>query len=176
MIIVGLGVVGAVLGHVLGFAISTMIAVFMLYLGPYRALYTSSLLLLLVEQYRLILLAYNVSDLEIGNFQAAGNFATLLVIISTPISMALFPAFSKLDPSGEDVRKAFQYSVKYTAVLTVPAALFTMLMSRSPVEIVYGSKYLLAPLFLSLYTAVYLCSAFGSTVLDKFFSAIGKTA
>jgi hypothetical protein len=77
----------------------------MLYLGPYRffssaveenrdhkgsfiggfknddsyglPLYTSSLMLLLVEQYRLILLAHNVSDLEIGNFQAAGNFATL---------------------------------------------------------------------------------------------------
>ena len=40
-------------------------------------LYASSLMLLLVEQYRLILLAHNVSDLEIGNFQAAGNFATL---------------------------------------------------------------------------------------------------
>jgi hypothetical protein len=40
-------------------------------------LYASSLMHLLVEQYRLILLAHNVSDLEIGNFQAAGNFATL---------------------------------------------------------------------------------------------------
>jgi O-antigen/teichoic acid export membrane protein len=111
LVIIGLGVVGAVLGHVLGFAISAIVAISMLYLGPYRSLvsavngggeyggsftgdlktmigyglplYMSSLMLLLVEQYRLILLAHNVSDLEIGNFQAAGNFATLIVIIST---------------------------------------------------------------------------------------------
>jgi O-antigen/teichoic acid export membrane protein len=203
LVIIGLGVIGAVLGHVLGFAISTIVAISMLYLGPYRSLssavngggeyrgsftgdlktmigyglplYISSLMLLLVEQYRLILLAHNVSDIEIGNFQAAGNFATLIVIISTPISMALFPAFSKLDPSGEDVRRAFHYSVKYTAMLIVPSALFTILMSRSLVEFIYGHKYQLAPSYLSLYATIYLCSAIGSTVLDYFFNAIGKT-
>jgi O-antigen/teichoic acid export membrane protein len=203
LVIIGLGVVGAVLGHVLGFVAATIIAMSMLYLGPYRALsstadgggeyrgsfrgdlktmigyglplYTSSLMLLLVEQYRLILLAHNISDLEIGNFQAAGNFATLITVISTPISMALFPAFSKLDPSGEDVRKAFQYSVKYTAMLIVPTALLTILMSRSLLEVVYGHKYQLAPSYLSLYATIYLYSAIGSTVLDYFFNAIGKT-
>lgn len=98
------------------------------------------------------------------------------MVISTPISTALFPALSKLDPAGEDVRKAFQYSVKYTGMLIVPAALFTILMSRSLVEIVYGDRYLLAPIFLSLYTAVYLYSAFGSIVLDNFFNGVGATS
>jgi O-antigen/teichoic acid export membrane protein len=156
LVVLGLGVFGAVLGHVLGFTVSVVLGISLLYLGPYRALrsvmrdgvesgasfardlktmisyglplYVSSLILLLADQYRLILLAYNVSDAEIGNFQAAGNFASLLVVISTPISTALFPALSKLDPAGEDVRKALQYSVKYTGMLIVPAALFTILM------------------------------------------------
>jgi len=203
LVVLGLGVFGAVLGHVLGFTVSAVLGISLLYLGPYRALrsvmrdgvesgasfardlktmikyglplYVSSLILLLADQYRLILLAYNVSDAEIGNFQAAGNFASLLVVISTPISTALFPALSKLDPAGEDVRKALQYSVKYTGMLIVPAALFTILMSRSLVEIVYGDRYLLAPVFLSLYTAVYLYSAFGSIVLDNFFNGVGAT-
>lgn len=77
-------------------------------------------MLLLIEQYRIILLAYNVSDLEIGNFQAAVNFTTLLITISTPISMALFPAFSKIDNAGEEIRNAFQYSVKYTGNVDRP--------------------------------------------------------
>jgi O-antigen/teichoic acid export membrane protein len=203
LVVLGLGVFGAVLGHVLGFTVSAVLGISLLYLGPYRALrsvmrdgvesggsfardlktmisyglplYVSSLILLLADQYRLLLLAYNVSDAEIGNFQAAGNFASLLVVISTPISTALFPAFSKLDPAGEDVRKAFQYSVKYTGMLIVPAAVFTILMSRSLVEIVYGDRYLLAPVFLSLYSAVYLYSAFGSIVLDNFFNGVGAT-
>jgi len=203
LVVAGLGVFGAVLGHVLGFAASAVVGISLLYLGPYRSLrsimrdgverggsfvrglktmisygfplYASSLILLLADQYRLILLAYNVSDAEIGNFQAAGNLASLLVVISTPISMALFPAFSKLDPTGEDVRKAFHYSVKYTGMLIVPAALFTILMSRSLVELVYGDRYMLAPIFLSLYTAVYLYSAFGSIVLNNFFNGVGAT-
>jgi O-antigen/teichoic acid export membrane protein len=89
--------------------------------------------------------------------------------------LALFPAFSKLDPLGEDVRRAFHYSVKYTAMLIVPSALFTILMSRNLVEVIYGHKYQLAPSYLSLYATIYLCSALGSTVLDYFFNAIGKT-
>ncbi len=204
LVLAGLGVIGAVLGHVLGFATSATIAMFMLYLGPYKILksatqewreneisfmgglktmmgyglplYVSSLMLLLIEQYRVILLAYNVSDLEIGNFQAAVNFTTLLITISTPISMALFPAFSKLDNAGEEIRNAFQYSVKYTGMLIVPAAVFTILLSSELVKIVYGDKYLLAPLYFSLYAVMYLSSAFGSTVLDNFFNAIGKTS
>jgi len=38
LVLAGLGVIGAVLGHVLGFATSATIAMFMLYLGPYKIL------------------------------------------------------------------------------------------------------------------------------------------
>jgi O-antigen/teichoic acid export membrane protein len=203
LVFIGLGVAGAVLGHVLGFAVAAIAGALAIYLGPYKnlrrllrdcgeyengfienlklmisygiPLYLSFLILLLVDQYRLILLAHIASDFEIGNFQAAGNFATLLVVLSTPIATALFPAFSKLDPTGEEVKKAFHYSVKYTGILIAPAALFTICMSRILVEIVYGHEYSMAPIFLSLYTIVYLYSVFGSIVLDNFFSGVGET-
>jgi len=61
-------------------------------------------------------------------------------------------------------------------MLIVPAAVFTILLSRELVKIIYGDKYLLAPLYFSLYAVMYLSSAFGSTVLDNFFNAIGKTS
>ena len=203
LVFIGLGVAGAVLGHVLGFTVAAVAGALAIYLGPYKnlgkllrdsggykntfiedlklmisygmPLYLSSLILLLVDQYRLIILAYRVSDFEIGNFQAAGNFATLLVVLSTPIATALFPAFSKLNPAGEEIKKAFQYSVKYTGVLIAPAAFFTIIMSRILVEIVYGRGYSAAPVFLSLYTVVFLYSVLGSIVLDSFFNGIGET-
>jgi len=203
LVFIGLGVTGAILGHVLGFLVAVIAGGLAIYLGPYKnlrrflqdcgeyesnflenlklmigygmPLYLSSLILLLVDQYRLILLAHSVSDFEIGNFQAAGNFATLLVVLSTPIATALFPAFSKLDPTGREIKKAFQYSVKYTGILITPAAFFTIFMSRVLVEIVYGHAYSMAPIFLSLYTVVYLYSAFGSIVLDNFFNGVGET-
>ncbi len=203
LIIIGLGVAGAVSGHVLSFASASILATSLIFLGPYKRLksaqasvgefensftgiletmisyglplYVSSLLLLLADQYRLIVLAYNVSNFEIGNFQAAGNFLTLLAVISTPIATALFPAFSKLSRESGEVEKAFQYSVKYTGMLIVPAAFLTMIMSRNFIEIVYGHRYSLAPTFLSLYSILYICSAFGSIVLDNFFNGLGET-
>jgi len=203
LVLIGLGVAGAVIGHVLGFAVAFIVSVLTIYLGPYRnlrkvvannggheggfiedlnmmigyglPLYISSLILLLADQYRLILLAHNVSNFDIGNFQAAGNFASLLVVLSTPIATALFPAFSKLDLASSEIKKAFQYSVKYTGMLIAPASFFTIIMSRILVEIVYGHGYSTAPVFLSLYTVVFLYSVFGSIVLDNFFNGIGET-
>jgi len=203
LVLIGLGVAGAVIGHVLGFAAAVVASTLMIFQGPYRnlgkavgsnggyggsfiedlkimigyglPLYISSLILLLADQYRLILLAHNVSDFEIGNFQAAGNFATLLVVLSTPIATALFPAFSKLDPAGEEIKKAFQYSVKYTGILIAPAAFFTISTSRILVEIVYGHAYSMASMYLSLYTVIFLYSVFGSIVLDSFFNGVGET-
>ncbi|MCX8193724.1 MAG: oligosaccharide flippase family protein [Nitrososphaeria archaeon] len=203
LILVGLGIAGAVTAHVLSFTIASLSGIVILYLNQYKKmksvvrvdqlsntgfsrdlrlmigyglpLWLSSLMLILVDQYRLVILARSVSDLEIGNFQAAGNFLALLAVISTPIALALFPAFSKLEPESEDVRKAFQYSVKYTAMILAPASVFTMMMSRFLVEIIYGDEYTLAPLFLSLYAAMFLYSAFGSTVLGNFFNGIGET-
>ncbi|MEM1660912.1 MAG: oligosaccharide flippase family protein [Candidatus Bathyarchaeia archaeon] len=203
LIIIGLGIVGAITAHVLSYAAASLSGVVILYLDQYRKLkalankdelpsssfapnlrlmisyglplYISSLLLILMDQYRLLLLAHNVSDLEIGNFQAAGNFVALLTVISAPMALAIFPAFSKLEAGSSDMNKAFQYSVKYTSMVLAPASAFTIVMSRSMVEIVYGHEYALAPLFLSLYAAIYLYSVFGSVVLGNFFSGIGDT-
>ena len=202
LIIMGLGIAGAVTAHVLSFFAACIVGAAMLY-GQYRVLratikedgafdndlkpslrlmigygfplYASSLLMIFMDQYRLLLLAHNVSDLEIGNFQAAGNFIALLAVISTPIALAIFPAFSKLELGSDDMRKAFQHSVKYTAMILAPAAVFTMMMSRPLVEIVYGHEYALASLFLSIYAIIYLYSLLGSVVLGSFFSGVGKT-
>ena len=203
LIILGLGIVGAVTGHTLSYIVSSTVGMILLYIYAYgktksnigdleetgsdfvgdlklminygMPLYLASLMSLLIDQYRFILLAHNVSDLEIGNFQAAGNFVVLLAVISMPISTALFPAFSKLDPGSEEVKKAFQYSIKYTSMLVAPAAVFTIVMSRSLVELVYGSRFSQAPLYLSLYSIMYVYSILGSTVLASFFNGIGRT-
>ncbi|MEM1560870.1 MAG: oligosaccharide flippase family protein, partial [Ignisphaera sp.] len=203
LIIIGLGIAGALTAHVLSYAVASLSGVVILYLDRYRKLkalvkknenpsssfaqnlrlmisyglplYISSLLLIFMDQYRLLLLAHNVSDLEIGNFQAAGSFITLITVISTPIALAIFPAFSKLEPGSEDIKKTFQYSVKYTAIILAPTSVFTIMMSRPLVEIVYGYEYALASFFLSLYAAIYLYSVLGSVVLGNFFSGVGDT-
>lgn len=87
----------------------------------------------------------------------------------------IFPAFSKLDIASENIKKVFQYSVKYTAIVLVPASAFIIAMPRILIEIVHGHEYVLAPLYLSLYAVLYLYSTLGLVVLGSFFSSIGET-
>jgi len=171
LIILGLGVTGAVMGHVLGYIVAGIAGTSLLYFGPYRSLksalkdakdeggnsflgnlklmvgygfplYLSSILLLVAGQYQLILLAYYVSNLEIGSFRAAVNLSSLLVVVVTPITTALFPAFSKLNPKSEnqELKRFFNLSVKYSSLLIVPIAAAVMVLSASLVNVVYGAN------------------------------------
>lgn len=127
LIILGLGVSGAIIGHVLGYLVASVIGLLMLYLGNYRSLksairheqaaeensnfighvrlmigygfplYILSMLTLLLGQYQFILLAHYASDIEIGSFQAVLNLSSILTVLIVPITTSLFPAFSKLE-------------------------------------------------------------------------------
>ncbi|RLI11679.1 hypothetical protein DRO33_03705, partial [Candidatus Bathyarchaeota archaeon] len=86
--------------------------------------YVSSLLLMAVGQYQLIPLSSFVSDAEVGNYSAASSFLLLMNTVSTSITIALLPAFSKLDSSSSlrEIRYFFRLAVKYSSMLMVPAS------------------------------------------------------
>ncbi|MGE5554727.1 MAG: oligosaccharide flippase family protein [Methanocella sp.] len=126
-----------------------------------------------------------------GNYFAASNFAVLLTFVSTPVSTALFPVFSKLSPEMEPelTKTVFTSSVKYTALLLVPAALMLIVLADPLVNTLFPKdgimqalfvaraepKFPYAPLFLSLSVIVYLFVLLGNVSLGTFQSGIGKT-
>jgi O-antigen/teichoic acid export membrane protein len=112
----------------------------------------------------------------IGNYSTAMNFAVLITFFSTPIAAVLFPAFSKLNPQKEKetLRNVFQFSVKYAALLVVPAAALIAL-SKPIVFTLFGGKYAHAPLFLALIAISYIYPAFGSLSLGNLINSQGKT-
>jgi O-antigen/teichoic acid export membrane protein len=130
-----------------------------------------------LAQFFNFLMAIYCTDLLIGNYQVAVNFAVLITFFATPIATVLFPAFSKLNPleEKEAVRNVFQFSVKYAALLVVPATAIIMALSQPVVSTIFGEKYADAPLFLALYSIIYLYSAFGSLSLGNLLNGIGKT-
>jgi len=198
LIVVGLSVLGAVVGYVLSHALMAALGVAMVYLNHYKRLnaraadfdlkgglramlgyglplYFSSALYSALVAFRGMVLAWFVSDVVIGNFTVALNFATLITLLVGPISTALFPAFSRLDPEGEEVKRMARYAVKYTAALLVPASAFVIIMSKDIVSLVYGRAYELAPQFLSLYCVGFLYAGLGFGVWGSFFQGIGQT-
>ncbi len=51
-----------------------------------------------LPQFFLFVMAIYAGDAMMGNFYDANNFAVVLTFLTFPITNALFPAFSKLDP------------------------------------------------------------------------------
>jgi len=200
LIVLGLSVEGAVAGYVIASIAGFLTSLTLLYrhymrvrmLSPKLDDQASSRLLVSMLSYgsplylsntiqnfattvQGVILAYFTTNFLIGNFNTAMNFAALITLVSSPVATALFPAFSKLDNNGGEVKTMFTYSVKYTSALIVPAAVFVLTMSRDLIFLLYGTSYSQAPLYLNLYAVTFLFAGLGSTVLGSFFSGIGDS-
>jgi len=200
LIVLGFGVVGALVGHIMSYVVGVLVAlVFLLPIyreyrhssgsGDFRVgftdgvammirygfpIYFSGLLMSFVAQYGMLVMAWFVTDFEIGNYRAASNFLSILGVLMVPVSTALFPAFSKFRLEDERglLREFFGYSQKYVFLLLFPSVLFLLLVSRDLVFLLYGSEYVLAPVYLCLLSAMYLFNGLVLIVLS-FFNGVG---
>ena len=201
LVILGLGTFGAILGSTIAFLVAGLISILLLYTTVYRNLHKtndakleiietiktmfkyglplsiSAILSGFLTQFYNFLIAIYCTDLMIGNYNVAANFAVLITFFATPITTVLFPAFSKLNPQKEKetLRNVFQFSVKYAALLVVPAVAAVIALSQPAISTLFGEKYIDAPLYLTLYTIIYLYSAFGSLSLRNLIAGQGKT-
>jgi O-antigen/teichoic acid export membrane protein len=203
LIIIGFGVVGAIIGQVIGFAVGCGLGLTVLVVKrssswkdtrPEREqggfgrdisammhygmpLYGTSLLVQVISQYQTVILALFTSNAEIGSFKAAVNFASLIGIFATPVATALFPAFSKLDlrTRKNDLQTMFDHAVKYTALLIVPVAVGVAVLSRDLVRAVYGVAYTSASTYLALYVVTFLLAAIGYQTNSAFLNGVDKT-
>jgi len=132
---------------------------------------------LLAQFYAFILPIYVIDNTVIGNLKIAQNFVVLIAFFSTPIVTMLFPAFSKLDVERdkEQLKIAFQFSIKYASLLVVPVACLIMALSGPVVFTLYGTTYQTAPAFLALLAVTYLYTGFGSLSIGNLFSSQGQT-
>jgi len=200
LIILGLGTFGATLGTTIALLIAGLISILIL-LKLYRKLQKpnddrpkivediktmfkyglplsiSGIIGGFLTQFYNFLMAIYATDLMIGNYSVATNFAVLITFFATPISTVLFPAFSKLDPQKEreTLRNVFQFSVKYAAFLVVPAAATIIALSQPAVSTLFGDKYTNAPLFLALLAVGYLYTAFGNLSIGNLINSQGQT-
>ena len=138
--------------------------------------YVSVVLIGFFPLYQQVILAFFSSNEAIGNFRAAYNFVILLTVISTSLTTAFLPAFSKLESAKPEVISAFfNKANKYTCLIIVPVTVFVILFSAPIVTLLYGATYTSAALFLSLSCSIYLLSIIGSLTLLSVFNGLGKT-
>jgi O-antigen/teichoic acid export membrane protein len=197
-VLLGFGILGALFGYVSGFLVASIAATAVLLfllrekqdaskeihiresfktLMQYGTpLYVSGLLSGFTPFYQNILLSIFTSYSDIGNYNAALNFATVIAIFSIPITTALLPAFSKLDSSAKHrIKEFFKLANKYTALLVMPIAALMIVLSQEIVQVIYGSTFQSASLLLAMYYLVYFLVGIGYLVLASFYSGIGET-
>jgi O-antigen/teichoic acid export membrane protein len=125
--------------------------------------------------YSFILPIFVAPDL-IGNYGIANTFVVLITFFATPVSIMLFPAFSKLDPQKdhETLKNVFQFSIKYASLLVVPAAAIVMALAKPGISILFP-KFPAAPLILALLAMNYLYVAFGNLSVGNLINGQGQT-
>lgn len=197
----GYGALGAILGFTIGSLVQCFVAIIFLYLFIIRKLPRCEISKFDIFRTLKALLKYGVplglagivsslgspifaflmatfvSNEMIGNYKIAGNFAVLLGFVTTPISMVLFPAFSKVDPQKEGnlLRTVFSSSVKYTNLILIPVAMAIVVLAKPLIDTLYGNKWPYSPFLLSLSAAFYLLSLTGSRSMSSLLTAMGKT-
>jgi len=201
LVLLGYGALGAVLGYTFSFLVAGIAGLTILYFLLFRRLKRTkidrfeisktlrnmlhygvplsiaSILGGLLLQFYSFMMALNCSDVMIGNFQVTINFAVLLSFFTTPISIVLFPAFAKLDSQNEPqlLKTVFTSSVKYTAMLLIPATAAVMILSKPMISTLFGELYIYAPFFLALYVISNLFSGFGNLSMGSLLTGLGET-
>lgn len=199
LVLAGFGVLGAISGYVIGYVAGSAVALTILLpminkftnhdedrvpfmttvsmLMKYGLpLYAAALLVGFILPYQNLVLGLFTTDVEVGYFKAASNFISLITLVSMPITSMLLPAFSKLTSTMEErMRTFFLFANKYTTLLVVPIATLIAVFSTEIVQIIYGSTYEAAGIYLSLYCLLYFLTGIGYLTLSSFFNGLGET-
>ncbi len=198
LVLLGFSVAGALLGYVASYMVAAGAGVSILFFMLHRKqtnesnwnliddfktlirygapLYTSLLVMGSVPLLQNVLLAIFTADADIGNYKAASNFARLITVFSIPITTALLPAFSKLESlTTQKIRTFFKLANKYTTVLMLPMVLLIVIFSSQIVQIIYGTTYQSAHVFLATYSLLYLLVGLGYLTLSSFYNGLGET-
>jgi len=198
LVLLGFSVAGAIIGYVAGYVVAAVAGMSILFLiirekhsiqnnysisDDLKALirygaplYMSLLLTGFIPLYQNVVLAIFSTDVDVGNYKAASNFIALMAVLSVPITTALLPAFSKLNSStNQKIKDFFKLANKYTAIIIVPIAFLIIIFSKEIVNVIYGSTYQSAPLFLATFCLVYFLVGLGYLTLSSFYNGLGET-
>jgi len=201
LVLMGFGALGAVLGYTFSLLAAGIIGLIMLYFilfknlnrtktrrsGISKTLKTmlrfgiplsiSSILGGFLIQFYGFMMAFFCSDVMIGNYRVATNFAVLLTFFTFPIATVLFPAFAKLNPKNEQqlLKTVFTSAVKYTAMFLVPATMAVIVLSKPMINTLFGEKWVYAPFFLTLYVISNPFVLFGRLIMGSLLAGLGET-
>jgi len=200
LVILGYGVIGAVVGHMLAVSVSTAISILLIYKNMMGKpdtygeevredsslkellrfgfpLYLGAFLLNISLRYKGLLLAWFADNTAIGNLDIAVKFISLITLFTFPVQSVMYPTFSKFSfiDQADELKVLFKSSVRYATLLVIPVASLVTVLSEQFVVTLFGNKYQQAPLFLALSLLQFLAVGIGSLSSFTFLNSQGDT-
>ncbi len=191
LVLLGYSVVGAVAGYTLGFVAAGVVAIAILLRMNTRVkpsqlmedistsikyappIWLAQVLVAFLPPFQTTILAFTVSNQEIGWYAAAVNIGSLVTLFTLPVTTSLLTLFSKTEP--KERIDTYNLSVRYTALLVTPVTMFVMALSTPLAIAIYGHAYLLAGGYLLLLAAGNLVAGLGNISWNMFLLGIGET-
>lgn len=179
LILVGFGVLGAVLGNLLGFAVSGGLGVIIIMMVhgkvvPRRMLsdakqslaygtpiYVASLIGGLIPPFQSTLLANFVSNTVIGWYNGATNLSTLVTVFSYPISTVLFPLFTSYAGDKKRLLDVYRLTARYSTMIIVPITFFIISLATVVAPAALGHFYPGTGPYLRIIVVIYLFTGLG---------------
>ena len=194
LVLIGYSVLGAIAGFTFGFIAAGVISLVLLismnksaipknikgdvgmsadYAWP---IFLSILLTGVITPLQNTILAYTVSNTEIGWYAAAANISTLIALFTYPVSTSLLPLFSKTIEGGtRGLASTYRLSVKYMALFATPATTLVMALSTPLSTAIYGRAYLFTGNYLLIIAVVNLLAGLGNISWSPFLYGVGET-
>jgi len=90
-----------------------------------------------------VMLSLMKGDIVVGYYSASYNLVNTLSLIPTAFVLSLFPLMSNyFNISINSLNKTYEYSLKYMAMLALPIAMGTILLSEKVIYVIYGTEFL----------------------------------
>ena len=196
LIVVGLGLTGAVVGQTSAALLGAISAVGILYWFKIRSFkvgwhdltsdarqmvgygfpaFAANILSGVWPYYLSVVLAAVAADTVIGYYQAAFNFTVAISLLSGATGSALFPAFTSLHGRKGDLPTALKLAVKYVGFVTAPVIFVLAATAKQLMVLLYGHSYSAGATFLELLAFSAAPVLLGLTVLPSFFNGVART-
>jgi len=123
------------------------------------------------------MMAVYVVDAVIGEYSVADRLNATITYLAWPVSMIMFPTFSKMDyeTDSSSLRKSYKYFLRYSSLIVIPCGVLLAILARPIIIFLFGVRYESAWFLLSLLSLKWLKYGLGSTHMLRFLQAQGDT-
>jgi O-antigen/teichoic acid export membrane protein len=197
LVIIGFSTLGAVLGHSVSYFLTGLIGLFIIaallrnWKGEVKVhlmlsevghliryglpVYLSSLVSGGLNQVYNSLMVLYVVNTQIGNYSAALYFAVVVGFVTTSISIAVLPLFSRLRRDDPNLGLYYRDAVKYSSFFALPIVGALIALSDPITSVVYGGRFPISAFYLQVYMLTFVYIGFGNVVTGNILNGQGET-